>query len=136
MSYAKEQGCWYCKLIWSIIFVGVPAFWIALAVWLMSGPAEAQDRPFTGPIAEGEWVVPDQGVIVCDIAVLPGHIDPNLCLWVEDSWGPYPTAEMCLHRMQQMAKEFPFIRLQETGRPQWGGHLPECVKKEAPGIDA
>ena len=106
------------------------------SVLLMVLPVNGQERQFTEPVAEGEWVVPPHGVIVCNATVSPGTVDPDRCVWIEDHWGPYPTAEMCRDRMQQMVQEFPVIQMQQTGVPHWGGHLPNCIRQEAPGIDA
>lgn len=91
----------------------------SLIAWAVT-PANAQEREFNGPVAEGSWVVPDFGVMICPAWVEPGNVDPEQCLAIKDHWGPYPDEAMCNRRMAQMGQEFPVIQFQMTGVPWWG----------------
>lgn len=105
------------SVIWNVLWT--IAIMLALVGMLVIGlvtKLSAQEREFTGPVAEGNWVIPDEAVTVCPMFVDPGQIDPNFCVFIRDQWGPYPDEAMCSRRM---AQDFPIIATQQTGVPHW-----------------
>ena len=99
---------------------------IAFFIWATS--SEAQE---TGPVNEGHWSVPSDALIICPIFV--DEVDPNVCLYIEDQWGPYPTEERCNRRLIQMSEVFPGLALMQSGVPHWSLIDKHC---EIEGVDA
>lgn len=102
-------------IMWSVIGI---AFFVSQAV--------AQED---GPVGEGLWIVPPEHVIVCPGYVNPANgPDPNHCSYIQDQWGPYPTEERCLARINQMGETFPVVMTMTSGLPHWGLTIAQCDK--------
>lgn len=112
------------SVVWSgfgsLIVLG---FLVAALVCFTALKVAAQEDPFadpefTGPVAEGDWMVPDDGVTICPIFAEPGKVTED-CLHIQDQWGPYPDEAMCNRRMDQMGAQFPLIATSQFGIPFW-----------------
>jgi len=99
---------------------------IAFITWATT--TEAQE---TGPVNEGNWSVPYDALILCPMLVT--EVDADVCLFIEDEWGPYPTEERCNKRLDQMAEVFPGIATMQSGVPHWSLISKPCA---IAGVDA
>lgn len=115
MSYNNFKK-WTLTIITFIVFF----FWAT--------SSKAQE---TGPVNEGYWSIPSDALILCP--VFNDKINPNLCLYIEDQWGPYPTEERCNQRLIQMSEVFRELALMQSGIPHLSLIHKQC---EIEGIDS
>lgn len=99
--------------------------WAVILIVAACAPAFAQEE---GPVNEGTWVIPREAVIACPITQPPGEVDPNVCQYVADEWGPYPTQERCNARIGQLAATTAQLSVLIFGFPHWVGETSQrCV---------
>ena len=86
---------------------------------VLAPSARADEAELMTPVVGVFWEIPIQAVIACPISVDPDNINSEMCIFINDYWGPYFDEPMCRRRMNQMIEDAPIFAARNGGEPHW-----------------
>ena len=89
--------------------------------------ARADEPEFLSPVVGVFWEIPIETVVACPIFVDPDNINSEMCIFIQDYWGPYFDESMCRRRMDQMIEDAPIFAARNGGEPHWALAIRGCT---------